>query len=271
MSVIAELFELLWVDYTAMTPQAERVSALLQARGERLINDHIALRTFAHDSVDIEVLDRVFVDAGYEPIESYEFKDKKLVACHYEHERPEMPKVFISALLLDECSPQLRDTAHNLLKQLPAGLQADWRFPCSGRPWSLEYASYQDLLAESQYAAWLAAFGFRANHFTVAVHEMKTVSSLAQLNDVLLAEGFVLNAQGGLIKGSPEVGLEQSSTMADDVEVEFADGRFSIPSCYYEFAFRHRLADGELYQGFVADSARHLFESTAGRGEAKSS
>lgn len=264
MEVIEELFQLLWADYTAMTPQAERVSALLQARGEALVNDHIALRTFAHDAVDIEVVDRVFVDAGYEPIDSYEFPDKKLIACHYEHPLADMPKVFISALLLDECSTQLREAVHRMLNELPVGIQSDARFVCSGRAWALDYSTYQRLLEESQYAAWLAAFGFRANHFTVAVHKLRTVTSLAELNGLLLGEGFVLNEVGGAIKGSPVVGLEQSSTMADAVEVPFADGSHPIPSCYYEFAYRHRLENGELYQGFVTESARHLFESTAG-------
>lgn len=260
--VMKELFQLLWADYMAMTPQAERVSSFLRDRGEVLVNDHIALRTFAHEAVDIELLDRVFVDAGYEPIESYEFKEKKLIACHYEHPVPDMPKVFISALLLDECSQSLRDSVHAMLSEIPIGIQADWRFPCSGRLWSLDYPAYEALLEESQYAAWLAAFGFRANHFTLAVHKMKTVGGLAELNELLIAEGFVLNQVGGPIKGSAKVGLEQSSTMADAIEVPFAGGIHDIPSCYYEFAFRHILASGELFQGFVADSATHLFEST---------
>lgn len=262
MSIIQDLFDLLWRDYVAMTPQATQVGDLLLARGETVVNDHIALRTFADQRVDIEVLDRAFVEAGYQPIESYEFTEKKLVACHYEHPGPNMPKVFISALLLDSFSQALRDTVHSLLKEVPVGLAADWRFSVSGRPWSLDYSTYLKLLEESQYAAWLAAFGFRANHFTVAAHRLTTVSSLEELNTLLLEQGFVLNEAGGLIKGSPLVGLEQSSTMADAVEVPFGEEAHEIPSCYYEFAFRHPMKDGELFQGFVTGSAQHLFDST---------
>ena len=173
-----------------------------------------------------------------------------------------MPKVFISALLLEECSQGLRDIVNALVAQVPAGLEADWRFSASGRQWDIDHKTYKTLLEESQYAAWLAAFGFRANHFTVGVNQLTTVSSLAQLNDLLLKEGFSLNEIGGQIKGSPEVGLEQSSTMADEVDVVFTDGTFSIPSCYYEFAYRHPMENGELFQGFVAGSATHLFTST---------
>lgn len=262
MSLHDDLFQLLWQDYLAMTPQAQRVSDLLQSRGESIVNDHIALRTFAHERVDIEVLDRAFVEAGYEPIESYEFEEKKLVACHYEHEDRNRPKIFISALLLDECSSGLRDTVSGLLGQVPPGLEADWRFPVSGRPWKLSHGVYLSLLEESAYAAWLAAFGFRANHFTVAVHRLKTVDSLPALNAILLEEGFVLNESGGTIKGNAAVGLEQSSTIAECIPVGFSDGSFDIPSCYYEFAYRHALPSGELFEGFIADSATHLFDST---------
>ncbi len=262
MAVVHDLFEVLWRDYLAITPQAEQVAQLLTGRGEVIVNDHIALRTFAHDRVDIEMLDRAFVDGGYEPIDSYEFKDKHLVACHYEHAEPGMPKVFISSLLLDECSPQLRDIAHSIVGQIPVGLEADWRFSSSGRTWPLDSKTYRALLEESQYAAWLAAFGYIANHFTIAAHKLKTVNSLSELNDLLVASGLPLNDTGGRIKGSPQVGLEQSSTMAASVEVEFSDGKESIPSCYYEFAYRHPTPDGTLFQGFIADSATNLFTST---------
>lgn len=264
MSLIDDLFHLLWQDYVGLTPQAQKVSALLQGRGESIVNDHIALRTFSHDRVDIEVLDRAFVEVGYEPIESYEFKEKKLVACHYEHPDAGRPKVFISALLLDECSAGLRDTVATLLDELPPGLEADWRFPVSGRLWSVDHSTYQALLEESPYAAWLAAFGFRANHFTVAAHELTTLDSLSALNDLLIASGFKLNETGGVIKGSPEVGLEQSSTLAEAISVKLSDGTYELPSCYYEFAYRHPMKNGELFQGFIADSATHLFTSTDG-------
>jgi len=262
MSHIEDLFQALWADYTKLAPQAPKIVQLLRGRGETIVNDHIALRTFAHSSVDIEVLDRAFVSEGYEAIESYEFGEKKLVACHYEHPLAKMPKVFISTLLLEECSSERRQTVSSLVGQIPAGLQSDLRFAVSGRPWSIDQKTYLDLLEESQYAAWVAAFGFRANHFTVAVHDLDSFGSLSELNSVLVAEGFTLNSSGGLIKGSSSQGLEQSSTMAEEGNVKFSDGNRNIPSCYYEFAYRHPMKNNELFQGFIAGSATHLFDST---------
>ena len=72
----------------------------------------------------------------------------------------------------------------------------------------------------------------------------------------------MLNTSGGEIKGSPEVCLAQSSTMADSMPVAFSDATVAIPSCFYEFAQRYAMANGELYQGFVAASADKIFEST---------
>ena len=46
----ADLLDALWRDYTALTPQAARVHALFTARGEAIVNDHVALRTFGRAS-----------------------------------------------------------------------------------------------------------------------------------------------------------------------------------------------------------------------------
>ena len=75
MSMLDQLFGALWRDYLVMTPVAARVHELLTARGETILNDHIALRTFDLDGIGIESLDRAFVTAGYEPVENYEFPD----------------------------------------------------------------------------------------------------------------------------------------------------------------------------------------------------
>ena len=80
---------------------------------------------------------------------------------------------------------------------------------------------------------------------------------------MLLTNGFQLNSSGGLIKGTPAEFLEQSSTLAEEVDVKFEEGIYKIPSCYYEFAKRYVLPQTQkLYTGFVAASADKIFEST---------
>ena len=50
--------------------------------------------------------------------------------------------------------------------------------------------------------------------------------------------------------------------LADRIPVEFKEVTKEITSCYYEFAFRHPMANGELFKGFIASSADKIFEST---------
>ncbi len=258
---INALFAALWQDYIQMTPSAAKVHELL-GQGKPIINDHIALRTFNIAKVNLAVLARHFTALGYVACGDYTFEQKKLVAKHFEHPDPTQPKVFISELLVEEFSPALQRTIEGLIAQVdPAATTAD-NFTYSGRHWSLDSKTYQALLAESEYAAWVAALGYRANHFTVSINHLTGFDTLEAVNAALKQAGFVLNSAGGEIKGSPEVLLEQSSTMADTMAVAFSDGQLRIPTCFYEFALRYPMANGKLYTGFVAASADKIFEST---------
>ncbi len=126
----------------------------------------------------------------------------------------------------------------------------------------LSYQLYNQLREESEYAAWLYVFGYRANHFTVSINYLEHFEGIEAVNSFLKSAGFPLNTSGGEIKGSPAAFLEQSSTLADRIEVEFSEGKYVIPACYYEFARRYEQQDGVLFSGFIADSADKIFEST---------
>lgn len=264
---VSELLDALWRDYVATTPQAERIHALLADRGELVRNDHVALRTYGVPGIDLHALARPFEALGWQVRDNYRFDDKKLVARYWQHPDPTLPKVFISELCVTELSPAANQIIDRLIAQLPRDFGARPDLPWAGRPWSLKHAEYESLLIESEYAAWVAAFGFRVNHFTVLVNSLATFPDLESLAAFLVDHGFTLNEAGGVVKGSPADLLEQASTRADSIPVEFADATVRIPSCYYEFARRYPLPSGELFHGFVPASADKLFESTdAGRG-----
>lgn len=256
---VTDLLGRLWHDYAAITPQAHEIHRLLESAGETIVNDHIALRTFAGPRLGQGVLAAPFVAAGYRPAGVYRFHDKKLDARHYDPPHPGQPKLFISELRLTDCSADLQAIVADLLAQLPS----NWRpFETLGRPWTVAHAAVQRLRAESEYAAWLAAHGIRANHFTVQINALRTLPTIASMVTFLQSHGFPLNAAGGTIKGSPAQGLEQCSTLADSVDVSFTDGTFTVPGCYYEFARRHPVGDGGLFGGFIEGSADKIFEST---------
>jgi hypothetical protein len=259
---LGRLLDRLWEDYSALNPQAGRIHDLLEARGEEVRNDHVAFRTFRHPGLDIEAMAKPFVAEGYKPMGSYIFKEKKLDAVHYEHPDGALPKIFISQLHLEELSQGARSMLLGLINQIPADFTARPDWVCGGRPWNLDFSTFEALERESEYAAWMSSFGFRVNHFTVLANDLKTFPDLPSLNRFLESQGFTLNAMGGVIKGSPAEYLEQSSTMASVVSAPFRDGPRKVPGCYYEFALRYPLPDGKLFQGFNAKSADKIFQST---------
>ncbi len=259
---IKVLLQSMWQDYCDLNPSAKKIHDLFEDKGETVVNDHIALRTFQHPKLGLKVLARHFEVLGYKKMGEYRFEEKKLYAEHFEHVRGEEPKIFISELELHRLSPFVRDECEKMIAQVPATAPLNYDFLYSGRHWTMSHATYLALAAESEYASWLAAFGFRPNHFTVSVNHLSKLADLPTLNAFVKQNGYVLNASGGEIKGSVAVHLEQSSTMARPVLTEFSDGKFEVPGCYYEFAKRYPLADGKLYQGFVEKSADKIFEST---------
>ncbi|WKN33017.1 DUF1338 domain-containing protein [Porifericola rhodea] len=261
-TTLPDLLDKMWKDYTSMNPQALKIYNLFIERGDRVVNDHIALRTFNHAKVGIDALSRSFLQGGYEYQQDYHFTEKKLYAKHFQHPDEHMPKIFISELKLEEFDDELQSIVNELIEQVPESALQQYDFCSNGRPWQVDFNTYEKLRAKSEYAAWMSAHGYRPNHFTVFVNELNSFADIRDVNAFIKQNGFKLNDSGGEVKGSKDVYLEQSSTLADSVEVDFSDGKHIVPSCYYEFAQRYPTPEGQLYQGFVAKSADKIFEST---------
>jgi hypothetical protein len=255
MAFVDELLDRLWTGYAALVPTAARVHQLLRERGEVVRHDHVALRTFDLPEVEIEALDRAFVASGYEEAQSYEL-DEGLVAYHYEHREPSRPKLLVSALLIEQLSSAAQDVIRALVAQVQPGASAHPNFAVSGRHWAISSAAVEALRAESEYAAWVAAFGFRAHHFAVDVDSLRGFAGLAEVNRFLDESGVHIDPAGGAIKGSPATLVEQSSTVADEVDLELIDGTQRVRGGSYELIRRHRRADGTRFEGFTAESAR---------------
>ncbi len=260
---IEEFLEKLWADYSQIAPNAARLRAKLGEIEPNISNDHIAFRTYDRAPLNLDRLQEHVLALGYKPFQPYDFEEKKLRAFGYTH--PEgYPRIFLSELRTKDFSPQLNQVVDDLLAQVESSQAKDISILWGGRPWSSPSVEvYDNLLKESEYAAWVAAFGIRANHFTISINSLETFSDFPSFLTWVEKQGYELNTSGGRIKGSPTVQLEQASTRADVVPVKFADGVVKdIPSCYYEFAKRYPDESGNLYEGFVAASADKIFEST---------
>jgi len=259
-----EIFDRLWSDYITQNPSTKRVYDLLVREGETIVNDHIAFRTFNHPSINIDVLSKIFRKNGYEYKADYRFTQKKLYAKHFEHATDKnAPRVFISELQVESFSEHLKNIVRDWVAKIPVSIltSGDLIFAgnLSGIP---SYKTYEKLRMESEYAAWVYVNGFRANHFTVSVNALKEYDTVEKVNAFLKSNGFLLNDTGGEIQGTPQELLEQSSIKAGMIFIQFEEGEFEIPGCYYEFAKRYPNSNGKLYGGFVAKSADKIFEST---------
>ena len=70
-----------------------------------------------------------------------------------------MPLVFISELKMDAFSGVAQTLIKQLASQVDLNVVKKQDFLYSGRPWQVTADVYERLLEESEYAAWVAAFG----------------------------------------------------------------------------------------------------------------
>lgn len=247
-------------------------------------NDHIAFRTMGVKHLGIASLERIFLHYGYTKREPYFFAEKKLNAFWYAPPSPELPRIFISELRVNDLSATAqevigrytrtveRDPVDYINLNNPLAVDAFLHSSLWDTP-SLE--DFELLSAESEYAAWVIYNRYYLNHFTVSVHNLpEPYNRLEAFNDFLVKQGFVLNNAGGVIKTSPDQLLRQSSTVAGKVLAHFADGETKqIAGSYVEFAersvlpeFRHLPAAAirreHRREGFEAGNADKIFEST---------
>jgi hypothetical protein len=258
------IFDRLWNDYISENPSAGAIHELFISEDEKAENDHIAFRTLDYPEINIDVLARPFIANAYIAKGQYDFKEKHLFARHYEIPgNSEAPRIFISQLILSECSDFTQKTLKAAFEKADKKRFSSEDLIFSGSLFSpVSFEVYNKLREESEYAAWFYVFGFRANHFTVSINSLKKHNNIHSVNELLKSHGFILNSSGGEIKGTPADLLQQSSTIADTVKVKFEEGSFDVPCCYYEFAQRYPDSNGQLYNGFVAKSADKIFEST---------
>ena len=258
------IFSRLWTDYTDKNPYVKKVYDLFISENENVVNDHVAFRTFDDSRVNVDVLSKIFINAGYVEKGQYQFEQKHLFAKHFEKENDSSaPRVFISELITKDFSPFLQKKVKELVDDISPKLLNSDELILSGRTWEKpSFKIYEELRKESEYAAWLYVNGFTVNHFTVSVNALKKFDTVEKVNNFLKKNNFIINDAGGEIQGAPPELLEQSSVKAAVVPVEFIEGTFDVTSCYYEFAKRYPDSDGKLYSGFIAKSADKIFQST---------
>ena len=224
--------------------------------------DHVAIRTYATPRLEMRRLESVIERAGYVKTGTYDFKEKRLRAASYSHRSSPLPRIFVSELIVNTFGNEVQE----IIERCDARQEHDaadllWNPRCSWR--SISSDEFEVLLAESEYAAWVGAYGLRVNHFTVGFEQLSGYHSLGEVNRHLQENGFRLNGGKQAIQGSEGGLFEQSSTVAELVDWTFGDGEVRrVRSCYVEFARRYQDKSGLLFDGFVTSHADNIFEST---------
>lgn len=275
--------------YSERVPDVGKILGAMESQGlvanrMEIENDHIAFRTMGVPQLGLKSFEKIFSHYGYQKREPYHFESKKLDAFWYAPPEPIYPRIFVSELRVGDLSTEAQriilsytdevksDPVDSL--NLEDGAAVDeflhsglWRLPT--------WEDYSRLLEESEYAAWVIYNRYYLNHFTVSVHNLpEPYDTVAGFNVFVEALGVKLNNSGGKIKISPDGMLLQSSTVAEMVDAEFADGdRHLISGSYVEFAERHVLPEHRglaktairrehRREGFEAGNADKIFEST---------
>ncbi|NES22242.1 MAG: DUF1338 domain-containing protein [Symploca sp. SIO3E6] len=231
---------------------------------------------------------------GYEVAGEYNFAEQHVYARHYRHpeqDRFDLPKLFISELLVDSLPAAITQlikqtvsdgsfyeldnlnqaiAAASTTKELETIVtQLQGVFT---RPWQPPRRSVVEAVnAVSQYGAWVLLHGYAVNHFTAYVNRQNTplypdIESTARG----LAElGIPMKTR---IEGNRGSGLRQTATHAVTEMVLVQDDtsgklvRIPWTYAYYEIAERNlvEIAPGqqELFEGFLRPQAQNLFELT---------
>ena len=295
--ILNNLLDKLWKNYCDRVEYARRYGDLVQKKGGRVVNDHIAFRTFNTHTGElpagIEAMARLFTPLGYVAVSSYEFPDKHLNARHYEHEDPLLPKIFISQLEVDrlpaDAARLVNEAVADARNLLDTDTQAVLRYPATlleenskglvdrlytyvtKLPWSPPPRETVVAVNKvSQYAAWTLLHGNNVNHFTASINEQQVgdwpdiESTVAGLREAGLPMKDEVEGQ----KGSK---LRQTATQAVDEECPVREndgriGKLKWSYAYYELAERGNVPgpDGkpQRFQGFLGAQAANLFEMT---------
>ncbi|MEK9726473.1 MAG: DUF1338 domain-containing protein [Candidatus Margulisiibacteriota bacterium] len=180
--------------YLDRVPDASRIVAIVQARGDRIINDHIAFR-----SIHIESILTIFLHLGYEVRfdhstgQPFNFEQKKLTAVWLKHPNKNVPRIFVSQFRFTEGSEQLQKIIGKYLK--------DWKDPINDldlndaqaineylhtAQWPTPtYSDYLEIQKESEYVAWVLFNKYYLNHFTLSIHELSSFEFESDLVEVI--------------------------------------------------------------------------------------
>lgn len=290
----------LWDQYLERVVYAKQYAEMTVAQGGRVVNEHIAFRTFnAHTGEQpegIRGIKHLLKQLGYKAAGEYKFSKKKLSAVHFEYPDETFPKIFVSQLEVQLLPNWAQAVIHDAVKdtryllsdksiELLQILSKKDELPTEAadylvsdlvqyfrRPWGVPYK--EDVLKlndVSQYGAWVLLHGNSVNHFTASIN-FQDVANWPDLETTCHALQNAGIPMKETIEGEKGSKLQQSATQAvkEDVEVRTPEGieKINWTYAYYELAQRGYVEENgqrKLFSGFLGEQASHLFDMTQTR------
>lgn len=294
-----KLIGLLWENYKQSIQQAALISDYLtKERHCNIVLDHLAIIDLPGPNTGISHLCQIFSALGfmvqgrdYLPEKQNEFLWMAEMDAIAKPAAQVLPQVVLADFCLAELPTAIRKIIYKYANQAkPSPITAIQKL-CGrifladaeavnplmkllttyflDRAWPLpalkEFAAVHEF---NELLAWTLVFGRIPNHFTIAVHLLKNqFSHLAAFNESISHHlKLPLNYQGGIIKGSSRLGIEQSSTLGLPIQVPLANGTITLPSRFVEFVWRYPLKTkpshwDDYYTGFIPQNANHVIES----------
>jgi hypothetical protein len=226
--------------------------------------DHVAFRSLGYGHSRISELQVPLFDMGFVPVGKYTFEEKNLRAVHYEIPGQNF-KVFLS-----EYNTSRSIDVFGIVSNIYARSLKDIEslYPRPGifmfNEWSryVKIEEYEKLKEHSEYLAWTVVNGCIPNHFGWSCHDVETCAKqTAALNTGNI--DLTVNDRNGIVRGSRDVLLEQSSTNAYYMKKQFMDGELEVPTVFFEFVTRYSERGSiQPFNGFLAENADKIFEST---------
>ncbi|MBC6431923.1 DUF1338 domain-containing protein [Nostoc sp. HG1] len=296
--IALHLWKLLWQEYTARVNHARTYQQMIIAAGGNVANDHIAFRSLrllldspqGKINLGIDYLGQLAEALGYVVAGEYNFAQTHLYARYYRHPQQEefnLPKLFISELIVDELPANIAQLISRTVSSIPDELtspltllQKDGNIETIAkqlqqvfsRPWLPPVRSVvEEVNQVTQYGAWVLLHGYAVNHFTGYINGQNTLEypDIDTTASALTNLGVPMKAE---IEGNVACGLRQTATQAVTEMVTVLDdnsgAEIQIPwtYAYYEIAQRYlvEVEPGKqiLFDAFLGSNAQQLFEMT---------
>lgn len=298
--VRTELTKKLWINYkNTVTSITIIENKLKNFPHHKLLLDHYAIIDLPSTKTGLNILCQIFSSIGYE-VQGRDYLAEKQNNFMWMAERCSigkpventLPQVVVADFLLEELPINIRKVIEKLTKNIKATPLSEIQklsehaylgdgnaakklitilikyFTERDRPLPT-LREFKQVNEFNELLAWVLVFGRQPNHFAISIHLMKCFSSIREFNFFIKEKlKLPLHETGGAVKGSCEVGIEQSSTKGSIINVQIADGIISIPEQFIEFVWRYPniklksdMKWNEYFTGFIALNANKVIES----------